>query len=174
MFKYFTNFEFEAMKQRVHNEHHVWGISPNVYTDSKVLKEFFIITSTAVDKNGKEYINSIEAKNYPIFATQHHPEKTAYDLIPDDVAASSLQALFVSRALGNAFMFYAKQSNSLSKSEKIFLHVFLKSFWSQKPNVMKFLREEINKKFTLRKIIPRTQVPILDPTTKSLYYIFDK
>jgi gamma-glutamyl hydrolase len=174
MFRYFSKFEFEAMRQKVFNEHHVWGISPSVYPNSTVLKDFFTITTTSVDKNGKEYINSIEAKNYPIFATQHHPEKTSYDMIQDDVAASSLQALFVSRALGNAFMFYAKQAETLAKSQKIYLRVYLKSKGMKKPNVLKLIREEMSKIYTLRKIIPRLQIPTQDSTGKNLYYIFDK
>ena len=44
--------------------------------ENSKLNEFFNITSIAEDTNKKMFVNCIEAKNYPIFAVQFHPEKS--------------------------------------------------------------------------------------------------
>ena len=43
---------------------------------------FWDILSVNKDVNGLEFVSTIEAKNYPIFGTQFHPEKNAYEWAP--------------------------------------------------------------------------------------------
>jgi len=43
------------------------------------LKEFFEILSISLDHNNKEFISAIEAKEYPFYGIQFHPEKNAYE-----------------------------------------------------------------------------------------------
>jgi len=40
------------------------------------MKNFWDVTSHSFMPNGTAFVSSIEAKDYPIFATQFHPEKT--------------------------------------------------------------------------------------------------
>lgn len=166
MYKFFTAREFEYMGSlNTLNENHIEAISLDAYSNSKYLKGFFKVTSTAFDKNGVEYINSIEAFDYPIFATQHHPEKTIFDINPTDAAASSIQSLMISRALGNSFIYLASQNNKSSELEKTIVYNYLNDFWkisiSNKTN------------FDLRKIDPPTMKPELIDGV-NLYYMFNK
>ena len=43
---------------------------------------FWDILSVNKDVNGLEFVSTMEAKNYPIFGTQFHPEKNAYEWAP--------------------------------------------------------------------------------------------
>lgn len=54
---------------------HKAGILLSDFKKNKKLKDFFLLISTSFDDNRVEYTSSMEAKNYPIFLTQYHPEK---------------------------------------------------------------------------------------------------
>jgi gamma-glutamyl hydrolase len=53
--------------------HHDYGIS--VEDMKGALGRFYTVVATAVDDVGKEYVAAIEAKRYPIYAVQFHPER---------------------------------------------------------------------------------------------------
>lgn len=46
-------------------ENHEYGIPPPFYQKFPVLAEWFNVLTTAKDRNGQEYISTIEAKKYP-------------------------------------------------------------------------------------------------------------
>ncbi|CAI6005245.1 unnamed protein product [Closterium sp. NIES-65] len=50
------------------------GTTVGRFLSNKRLKEFFHILTTSVDRNGTEYVTTIEARDYPIYGTQWHPE----------------------------------------------------------------------------------------------------
>ena len=58
---------------------HRKGVSPNVFSKSDSLASFFTLVATAADRAGVPYVAMVEAKRYPFFATQWHPEKNAYE-----------------------------------------------------------------------------------------------
>ena len=58
--------------------YHEKCVSPKLFAQ-KGLKDFWRVLSTNQDKNGIEFISMLEAKNHPIWGTQFHPEKTAYE-----------------------------------------------------------------------------------------------
>ena len=72
MMDFFPN---RAMLEQPHStvHHHVYGIS--VEDMKGPLRRFYTVVATAVDDSGKEYVADIEAKRYPIYAVQFHPER---------------------------------------------------------------------------------------------------
>jgi gamma-glutamyl hydrolase len=52
------------------------GISPQNFTLSG-LDEFYTNLATSIDDNGSTFIASFEAKSYPIWGSQFHPEASA-------------------------------------------------------------------------------------------------
>lgn len=54
---------------------HDFGFSPQVFEDDEYLSKFWDVTSVSYMPDGRPFVASIEAKNYPILATQYHPEK---------------------------------------------------------------------------------------------------
>lgn len=57
------------------SNNHEYGISPQDFMDNLHLSRFYDILATAVDEHGKEYVDAIEAKYYPIYGVQWHPER---------------------------------------------------------------------------------------------------
>lgn len=57
------------------NNNHKYGISPIDFMNNEHLRRFYNILATSVAENGKEYVAAIEAKYYPIYGVQWHPER---------------------------------------------------------------------------------------------------
>jgi gamma-glutamyl hydrolase len=60
------------------NNHH-YGIFPDHLKDTPSLKQFFSVLSTNFDRQGVEFVSTIEAFKYPIFGSQWHPEKNIFE-----------------------------------------------------------------------------------------------
>uniref|UniRef100_A0A7S3IFR7 folate gamma-glutamyl hydrolase n=1 Tax=Strombidium inclinatum TaxID=197538 RepID=A0A7S3IFR7_9SPIT len=55
---------------------HNWGVKPETFETDAGLKQFWDVTAVSLmPNNGTAFVASIEAKEYPMFATQFHPEK---------------------------------------------------------------------------------------------------
>jgi gamma-glutamyl hydrolase len=101
----------ETMKsQRSMFYNHRYGFNMSLLSDNKELDDFFIITAKGTDDHGKEFIAGLEAKDYPIFIVQYHPERTLSEWLnkvhfyhPDEVGMAALTqaAFFVSEATKN-------------------------------------------------------------------------
>ncbi|OMJ89509.1 hypothetical protein SteCoe_8305 [Stentor coeruleus] len=92
---------------------HIHGINPSIYQQFPNLPEMYNILSIMHDKSGSPFVGMIEARNYPIWGTQFHPEKNLYEWgqnsIPhfyDAVVMTTYMAnFFVSQARKNPNVF---------------------------------------------------------------------
>jgi gamma-glutamyl hydrolase len=101
--------------QNITENSHTSGVDPKTVDASAKLKDFFQVLSTNVDSRGKSFVSTVEAKKYPISATQWHPEKNnfewgkigklGYEAIPH-----SLEAVQLSQYLANDFVNRSRQS----------------------------------------------------------------
>jgi gamma-glutamyl hydrolase len=57
------------------NNNHEYGISPTDFNKNEHLHRFYNILATSIDDNNKEYVAAIEAKHYPVYGVQWHPER---------------------------------------------------------------------------------------------------
>jgi gamma-glutamyl hydrolase len=98
---------------------HRYGFNMSLLSDNSDLDELFIITAKGKDDHGKEFIAGLEAKEYPIFIVQYHPERTLSEWLnkehfshPDEVgmAALSQAAFFVSEARKNKQKFLSNEA----------------------------------------------------------------
>ncbi|TRY86447.1 hypothetical protein DNTS_018466 [Danionella cerebrum] len=64
----------EALTENSHN----WSVSTEDFTKSERLKSFYRVLSTNSDGQ-KEFVSTMEAYSFPIYATQWHPEKNAFE-----------------------------------------------------------------------------------------------
>lgn len=62
-------------KKKSTMQNHAYGISVEDFMSNLHLRRFYTILATSVDNSGKEYICAIEAKSYPIYGVQFHPER---------------------------------------------------------------------------------------------------
>ena len=53
---------------------HTYGIRPSTFANDQQLNDFWFVTSTSISEKNEEFVATIEAKKYPIMATQFHPE----------------------------------------------------------------------------------------------------
>ena len=65
--------------QNVTINFHKWCLTPENFTSFDALHNFWTVLSTNRDWNGLEFISLFEAKHYPIWGSQYHPEKNAFE-----------------------------------------------------------------------------------------------
>jgi len=65
--------------QKVTYNNHECGISPNHFSGNAKLMSFYDVLSTNQDKQGKPFVSTMEAKKYPFFGVQWHPEKIMFE-----------------------------------------------------------------------------------------------
>lgn len=78
MSRMFQDFPSDLMKAIAHepltgNFHH-YGLITKTFQENKLLNSFFTILSTNIAVNGAHFVSTIEAKKYPIYGVQWHPE----------------------------------------------------------------------------------------------------
>jgi len=62
---------------------HSWGISPQMFRGNKYLSKLFIVTSTSLDDQGAEFVESFEGRDgLPIYGVQWHPERQPDEMGP--------------------------------------------------------------------------------------------
>ena len=54
---------------------HKLGITPEKFKNNKKVSEFYNIIGTSIDRKGREFVAIIEAKHYPFWGVQWHPER---------------------------------------------------------------------------------------------------
>merc|ERR1712137_1478091 len=96
------------------NFHHD-GVKADMFHENKKLSKFFSLVSTSRLGNGDAFVSTMEAKNYPIFATQWHPEKANFEwrkmpVFGYDVINHSSEAVSVSQHVANVFVNFARQN----------------------------------------------------------------
>jgi gamma-glutamyl hydrolase len=109
MFQFYSEKDFDNLPK--YAEFHNYGISKRHYDTYPKLSEFFNITSVAYDRKGKQYYNSVQAKKYPIYAVQFHPEAVPFMSENKDVPMS-VEAIRISQNIGNFFMNEARKNNN--------------------------------------------------------------
>ena len=58
---------------------HSYCLTPENFAKSEALRNFWYVLSTNKDWDDLEFISLMEAKNYPMWGSQYHPEKNAYE-----------------------------------------------------------------------------------------------
>ena len=81
---------------------HIKCLTPENFTASG-LDQFYDIAATSEDDNGLTFIASMEAKNYPIWGVQFHPEKNMYEWRQTSIPHSA-PAVAVGQYFANFFV----------------------------------------------------------------------
>ena len=58
---------------------HQAGLEPSAFEANKNLSDFFTLLSTNQDRKGRAFVSTIEAKHYPVYGAQWHPEKNNFE-----------------------------------------------------------------------------------------------
>jgi gamma-glutamyl hydrolase len=89
------------------NEHQYSLLTSSFATNQKV-KRFFRILSTNKDRNGLEFVSTIEGFKYPIFASQWHPEKNAFEWTLREAIPHENMSIKVTQFMSNFFVNQAR------------------------------------------------------------------
>lgn len=78
MSRMFQGFPSDLMKatgqEPLTGNFHHYGLTIKTFQENEKLSDFFTILSTNIADNGEDFISTIEAKKYPIYGVQWHPE----------------------------------------------------------------------------------------------------
>ena len=91
------------------NFHH-WSATVKAFKEDKIINEFFTILSTNSDRNGIEFVSTIEAKKYPFYGTQWHPEKNSFEWTLRRNIPHQAMSVKVTQYLSNFFVNEARYS----------------------------------------------------------------
>lgn len=96
------------------NNHH-YGIWTDHFKSTSSLSSFFNLISTNKDRNGNEFVSTIESFDYPIFGSQWHPEKNNFEWgktngIPNEAINHSPHAVLASQYAADFFVNQARLS----------------------------------------------------------------
>jgi len=97
------------------NSHHS-GVIPSEYESNLELRNFFQVLSTNTDSDGKPFVSTIEARRYPISATQWHPEKNNFEWTTSIDIPHSKEAVLVSQYVANLLVSRARWNSHVFRS----------------------------------------------------------
>jgi hypothetical protein len=122
----FEDFTFLKGNNTVNN--HFRGITRKVFNNIPEIWKEYKISSFSYDRNGKEFISSIEHNILPIFMLQFHPEKVPFDRSNNDDIPRNLESLRITHNLGNFFISEAQKNNQTFISEDELNYHFIDTF----------------------------------------------
>ncbi|KAL8593208.1 hypothetical protein ACOMHN_009863 [Nucella lapillus] len=99
------------------NEHQ-YGMLVDVFKHNDALKKFYHVLSTNAGRKGAEFVSTFEAFKYPVYGTQWHPEKNAFNWNPHYVINHSQHAVRVAQYFANFFVGEARKSTHRFPSAK--------------------------------------------------------
>eukprot|EP01112_Ceratiomyxa_fruticulosa_P000019 TRINITY_DN0_c2_g1_i3.p1 TRINITY_DN0_c2_g1~~TRINITY_DN0_c2_g1_i3.p1 ORF type:complete len:317 (-),score=54.86 TRINITY_DN0_c2_g1_i3:74-1024(-) len=96
--------------QPITMNNHQYGVSPQTFAATPSLFNFFDVLSSNVDRNGREFLSTLESKKYPIYATQWHPEKPLYEWNIHEVINHSTDSILANQYTSNFFVSECRKS----------------------------------------------------------------
>ncbi|XP_051878628.1 gamma-glutamyl hydrolase-like [Pristis pectinata] len=89
---------------------HKWSLSVKTFTSNTKLKNFYKILATNTDSQKIEFISTMEARRYPIYAVQWHPEKNPYEWNPKKSIPHSSNAVKLAWYMADFFVNEARKN----------------------------------------------------------------
>lgn len=97
--------EVSALARRniTENFHH-FGVTLETWRATPALPEFFRLLSDSTDRHGVPFASTIEARQYPVFATQWHPERSLFEWGPTEDINHSPTAVRIVQLIADALV----------------------------------------------------------------------
>ena len=89
---------------------HYFSITEKTFSKSQKLKDFFKVLSRNKDRKGVEFVSTFEAKIYPFYGTQWHPEKNSFEWVPDESIPHEAISVKAAQYMSNFFVNEARYS----------------------------------------------------------------
>ena len=87
---------------------HKHSLLTSTFEQNEKLNSFFKVLSTNKDRNGLEFVSTLEGNKYPIFATQWHPEKNSFEWSSKENIPHQEMSIKVTQYMSNFFVNQAR------------------------------------------------------------------
>lgn len=106
-------------KAKITPNFHNLCLSTKTFRETQQLNDFYTVLSTNVDVKGLEFVSTMEAKEYPFYATQWHPEKINYNFVNGLNNDPTFSTAMIAQYFGNFLVQEAnKNSNSFHSDDE--------------------------------------------------------
>ena len=92
------------------NYHH-YGLSMDDYYNTEALSDFYEVISTSLDRQDRVFVESFEAKDYPFYGVQYHPEKSLFEWSTNEDTDHTESTISAMQYHGRFFVKEATKSN---------------------------------------------------------------
>jgi gamma-glutamyl hydrolase len=99
------------------NIHHQ-GIAPETFDKYPKMKAFISVLANNADQKGKVFSSLIEAKDYPFYGTQFHPEFPAFEFVDNPAVVHTEESITANNYFSKFFVSEARQNNHKYPSVK--------------------------------------------------------
>ena len=97
---------------------HDKALPVKLFQEDKKLKNFYKVVTKSVDRNGVEFVSTMEAKKYPFYSTQWHPEKSPFEWNRAKAIPHFETSIRLSQHFSNFFVQEARFSKHQFATEK--------------------------------------------------------
>ena len=143
MFKFFSETEIktiqdESMQSTINYHNNM--VSPDVHLKYPFLNDQLLITTISHDINGKEFISSVESKDFnknKYFAVQFHPEEQGFTKDIESLNMNSSTGILIRNKIGLSFIeecYKTISTNYLSQSDQYSWGIFMTNEFNLLPN----------------------------------------
>ena len=112
--KLFGAFQTENITLNLHHD----GVDPAAYEENPELGDAFAILSTNVDLRGKPFVSTFEAKRYPFYGAQWHPERPMFAWSPNENIIHSDRTVEAGLWMARRIVESARKSKSSFESDE--------------------------------------------------------
>lgn len=99
-------------------ENHMHGVLFRSFAENPSLNKFFNVLTLSTDREKNVYVSTVESIQYPITATQWHPEKNAFEWTRREAIPHDLDAILVTQAVANSVVDAARRNGHAPRSIK--------------------------------------------------------
>ena len=116
--EFYSTFNASILAKKSYTfNYHTFGVKKETYEKDQKLAEFWKVTATSTSRDKVKFVASIEAKNYPFYATQYHPEKQSTEFKGLKHKAVNDESKHLTAAMADFFVSKAKKNNNCLESE---------------------------------------------------------
>lgn len=113
-------------------ENHQNGVGVSDFFADEDLWKFFKVLATSKDREGRDYVAMIEAFEYPVYATQFHPEKNAFEWVTTEDINHSAYGVMLMQSITNFLVSEARKSShrpaSFEQEQEMLIYNFKPEF----------------------------------------------
>ena len=115
---------------------HNWAVTLNTFNQNQRLKSFWNVIASSTTPYNEDFVAVMEAKDYPFFGVQFHPEKNLYEW--KVFADRSAEGSEVVQIMSNRYIDYARKNSNRFENAKEFTDKSIYNYKTQQSTKYSF------------------------------------